>query len=179
MSDVPLSPTEFDHLKPDERLFLMEAWEALSPDQEAQARTLAMLVRAVVRHDTANLKTEVEGWPQLLDAADSRARELVDAARELRLATDAALAQVSAATALMDGLRSDLVELHRADDESRVDRAAIRAQAEADRRFVDRIVWGLAVVTVAVAALAAEALVRYWPLITGALLSIVIAWGSL
>lgn len=170
MSDT-LTPAERDEY---------DSWLQRIPTG-GEGEALWNLLRLQIRHDTAPLHVAVRGWPELLDAADERSRELVDAARELRAATDAALAQVSAATTVMREMRA---ELDRHYEENRADRAALHLAVEAvdarvtrvERRLSGRVL-ALAVV---VAALVAEALLRYWPIIVGGLLSLALmTWRGL
>ncbi len=96
---VPLSRAEYDTLSADDRAFLDAAWSQLDASQEAQVRVLIMVVRGVVRHDTAALHTALPGVFELQDRADEAARELIAAAHELRSATQSLAAQIADVTA--------------------------------------------------------------------------------
>lgn len=169
MTTVPLSDNEMDALSATDRAFLLDAWEALDPSQEAQVRALAMLVRGVVKHDTATVHTAVAGVFELQDAADRSSRELLEAARQFREDTAQLTATVATATEELAQLREQLAAFV---DSSTADRADLR-------RRIDTGFWWLIVVSASLIALFAEALFRYWPLLVNALLSFAIVVGGL
>lgn len=132
------------------------------------------LMRLQIRHDTAGIRMEVAGWPELMDAYDASRREVVDAARNLSQATEAMTGRVDEAIA---GLQTQINERVA---ESEADRGQLRAQAEADRVRLNRVARTVAGLAVVLAALVVEALVRYWPLIASALLSaVLVVWRGL
>lgn len=158
---APLTPAEYDALSPDDRAFLDDAWAQLDPSQESQVRALTMLIRGIVKHDTAGLHTALPGVFELQDRADEAARELTEAATELRQATAAMVARVEGA---ITDLRADVRDLRDAD-------ATLTRRLAAQERLSDRRFWLL--VGIAIAA-AIDLVFRYGPLILSTLLSAVI-----
>ena len=163
MTTAPLTPTEYDALSLSDRDFLNAAWAAIPPEREHEVRTLAMLIRAIVRHDTAGIHTAVSGVFELQDVADRQARDLLDAAQSFRAATIALSASVATATTEISELRTDLQSFVAS---SVAEQQALHTQADrADRRIL--------MLAVAVGLLLMELLYRYGAALLGALLSLI------
>jgi hypothetical protein len=165
MTEKPpiLTDGELAALTPDERAFFMDAWLAIPPERENEVRVLAMLSRGIIKHDLGGFHTEVKGVYELQDRADENARDLIDAAKEMRAATVALTANVATAT---NQIAKFHIEFTAFAQSSTHDRFDLRQRSRLHRRWL----WGL---TVAVVALAIEALWRWWPVLSVLLLSFV------
>jgi Flp pilus assembly protein TadB len=86
----PLTQRERATLSDADRAMLDDAVQAIPSEHDALFTALLLSTRAIVRHDVAGVRTAAEGYAELLDVADERARELLDAAHELQAAATSA-----------------------------------------------------------------------------------------
>jgi hypothetical protein len=157
-----LTDVERATLSDDDRAMFDEALQAIPSEDGPLFTALLLCTRAIVAHDTSGLHTAAAGWPELLNYADERQQELVDAARkfytsgqELQLQlTTLAGEQLAYVQETRAGLTALQEEMHGYVAEGRGDRSQLR------RRLVRVEVAGGAA-AVLLAALWLETIVRY------------------
>lgn len=109
-----LTPNERATLSPDDRAMLDDALQRIPSERNPEFTAFMLSIRAIIRHDTASVRNGVSGVFELQDKADEAARELLDAARELRTQAQALADSVSEARQEIAALR-DNVTRDRAD----------------------------------------------------------------
>ncbi len=118
-----------------DRAMFDAAVQAIPAEHNNLFTALMLSNRAITRHDMAGVKTAIDGYAELLDASDERARELVEAARKLQAATQTVMdmqAQNERRLTTVEGEREDFLKFM---DKSSSDRAGIREEIRELRRL--------------------------------------------
>ncbi len=130
-----LNERELGTMTDADRAMFDAAVQAIPPEFDPVFTALMLSNRAIVRHDMAGIKTAIDGYAELLDSSDAKARELVEAARQLQAATKTVIDMQVQTERRLTTVEGEREQFRQFMDKSSRDRAGIRDEIRALRRL--------------------------------------------